>query len=298
MDNSSPALSRGFGLNSSMSFSFQRIAIVGFGLMGGSLAKALKTGPNPPHLLGVSDNPEELDFGMDHGLLDSTSGPTPVSFEDRDLVVYASPPKATLELLGAHADNLGGQTILTDMVSLKAPFLARAEALGLEGRCVGSHPMVGGTGSGIAFARDGLFQEARVWVTPGKAPEETIRKVEALWVGLGAHPTRIGAAPHDEMMAWVSHLPQIISNALALALDEAGYSPEYLGPGGRDMTRLAGSRAEMWRDILDEDQGALLRSISKVEETLSAIRALLATGKLDEVEALMRGTGKWLEKGE
>jgi len=279
-----------------MSFPFRRVALVGFGLMGGSLARALKTLPNPPHLLGLSNDPGELESGIEAGILDLTSGPASVLLEDRDLVVYATPPSVTLELLGEHVPLLGPQTIITDLVSLKAPLLARAREVGVGDRFVGSHPMVGGTGSGFAHSTDGVFQGARVWVTPGGARLEHIGRCEALWEGIGAHPARIDAEAHDEMMAWVSHLPQLTSNALALTLKEAGFGPGDLGPGGEDMTRLAGSGAEMWREILKLGPETLLAGLDAVEGNLARIRALLAAGGLEEVELLMRGTGKWLKE--
>lgn len=278
-----------------MSFPFHRVALVGFGLMGGSLARALKALPDPPHLLGISKDPRELQTGLEAGLLDSIPDPTPGFLSDRDLVVYATPPGVTLELLGTHVPHLGPETIITDVVSLKAPLLARAGELGLGGRYVGSHPMVGGTGSGFDHAGDGLFQEARVWVVQGEAGEELVRRIEAFWEGIGACPHRLDAETHDEMMAWVSHLPQLTSNALALALQDAGFDPWQLGPGGRDMIRLAGSGPEMWRDILEHTPSALLAGLKSVEERLARIRSLLVEGKMDEVEALLRGTGRWME---
>ena len=279
-----------------MSFPFRRVALVGFGLMAGSLARALKALPDPPHLLGFSDDPGELKAGIEAGLLDSVSGPGTLLLEDRDLVVYGTPPGVTLELIGEHVPFLGPQTVLSDLVSLKAPLLARAREVGVEDRFVGSHPMVGGTGSGFSHASDGLFQGARVWVTPGGASPEYVGRIESLWEGIGAHPVRIDAEAHDEMMAWVSHLPQLTSNALAVALKEAGFGPGKLGPGGRDMTRLAGSGAEMWREILKLGPEALLAGLEAVEGELGTIRTLLAAGRVEEVAALMRGTGKWLEE--
>ena len=121
--------------------------------------------------------------------------------------------------------------------------------------------------------------------------------MEAFWEMLGARPRRMEAPAHDRMMAWVSHLPQLTSNALALALMKAGLGPAHLGPGGRDMTRLAGSGAEMWEDLLQEDEAPLLEALGKLEGELAGLRELLAQGKTTEVGKIMTRTASWLKEG-
>jgi prephenate dehydrogenase len=278
-----------------MHIPFRRVALFGFGLMGGSLARALKGLPSAPHLTGYSQDPEELRMGMEAGLLDDAPDPGSPILQDKDLVLYATPPQVTLHLLHEHSELVGDETTLTDVVSLNRPFLQQAREVGLEERCIASHPMAGGTGSGFGHSVDDLFRGARIWLSPGTAAEERVRKVETLWGLLGADPRRIEAQAHDDMMGWVSHLPQITANTLALTLKGAGISPGDLGPGGRDATRLAGSGAGLWREILAHKPETLLTGLEAMGNHLDRLRELLAEGRLDEVEALMQETRAWLE---
>jgi len=276
---------------------FGRVAIVGLGLMGGSLARALKGLPNPPHIRATSRTPEDIQAGMDAGALDGGAEGHEELLRDRDLVVYATPIKATLSLMEEHRPFLHPGTVITDLVSLKEPVLSRVRELGLQDRFVGSHPMVGGTGSGFSHSREGLFGDARVWLVPGAEGDSVILEaIRTFWLALGARPAQLQAEEHDAAMAWVSHLPQLASNALALALRRNGLRHSDLGSGGRDMTRLAGSGPEMWRDLLEAAPEALPHALGTLEKTLSELRESLLEGDLDRVAKSMDETRGWVEE--
>jgi prephenate dehydrogenase len=279
-----------------MTFPFQRVALVGFGLMGGSLARALKALENPPRVSVLSKDSMELEAGMAQGLIGEGSTDDLSLLEEQDLIVYATPPEVTLALLKAHAPHLMGEQTLTDVVSLNAPFLQKALELGLESRAVSSHPMAGGTGSGFSFSQEGLFKGARVWVSQGGAEPRRVQEVEAFWANLGGDPGRLEARVHDEMMAWVSHLPQLISNALAKVLADADIGRELLGPGGKDVTRLAGSDPGMWRDLLREAPGILPEAVAAMKNVLGQMEESLREGKVDDLAELMEETRKWSER--
>ena len=115
---------------------FRRVAIVGLGLMGGSLARALKALPVPPHIRAVSLDPRDIEEGVSAGVVDEAPQAHAGLLEDRDLLVYATPLGATVRLMGEHKPFIGSGTIVTDLVSLKGPVLARARGLGLEARYV------------------------------------------------------------------------------------------------------------------------------------------------------------------
>ncbi len=264
--------------------------------MGGSLARGLKGLPAPPEIHGVDKDPLELRRAMEAGVLDHAAGPEEPLPRGQDLVVYATPIGTALALMERHGSQLEPEALVTDMVSLKLPLQEQARRLGLEDRYVGSHPMVGGTGSGFEFARDTLFSGARVWVVPGEAEESAVERVEAFWTVLGAQPARIPALRHDEEMAWVSHLPQLTSNALALALRERDLMPEVLGTGALDMTRLAGSSPEMWEELLAAAPEGLLEALSSMEGWLSEIRKLLEEGRTRRLGSLMAETRAWRER--
>jgi prephenate dehydrogenase len=132
-----------------------------------------------------------------------------------------------------------------------------------------------------------------VWVVAAPAAAERAARVGSLWSALGARPTLVDAERHDHDMTLMSHLPQLTANLLASVLGDAGISAPDLGPGGRDMTRLAASSPEMWRDILalapPELTGALRALAARAEE----VAALVDEGRTDALEELMRRTCAW-----
>jgi prephenate dehydrogenase len=276
---------------------FRRIGLVGFGLMGGSLARALKALSDPPHVRATAANPRDLEEGLAAGVLDEAVTHIPDLLKDLDLLVYATPLGSTLDLMREFAALLEPQTLVTDLVSLKVPVLERMKDLDLTHRFVGSHPMTGGEGMGFSASRDGLFEGVRVWMVAEGVDRESLGKVEGFWLAVGARPALLDAGKHDEMMAWVSHLPQLVANSLAMALEDAGLTAGEVGPGGRDMIRLARSAPEMWEDLLRAAPKGLSRALETVEKCLCEFRTLLDQGKAEEIAVRMHRTRRWLEEG-
>jgi prephenate dehydrogenase len=264
--------------------------------MGGSLARALKGLPEPPRITALAEDEDDLHGGLEAGVLDDAVKTLGDLLPELDLLVFATPLIPTLELLGALPGDLEDHTLVTDLVSLKLPLAERARELGLSPRFVGSHPMAGGEGTGFSASRDGLFRGVRVWLCTDGASERSATRIHGLWEGLGARPAVLDAARHDAMMAWVSHLPQLLSNSLAMALEDAGLSPQALGTGGRDMTRLAGSSPEMWEDLFRAAPPELLSGLEAVEKELAEIRGLLERREIEEISVRMRRTRRWLEE--
>jgi prephenate dehydrogenase len=274
---------------------FSRVGIIGLGLMGGSLARGLKTLPTPPHIRALSLDPADLEEGLAAGVVDEGMGDPKTFFDGLDLVAYCTPLNAALHLLEDHRHLLDPGTLITDVVSLKAPVLEKARALDLQTAFVGSHPMVGGERRGFPASSEGLFIDAKVWIVAGEAPPESVARVEEFWTSLGAHGVRVAAEEHDAMMVWISHLPQLTANALARALGEQGIRREDLGPGGKAMTRLSGSAPEMWKDLLEHAPKALPAALEAMEGALFEIRSLIRQGRAEEVAELLRRTRDWYE---
>jgi prephenate dehydrogenase len=272
---------------------FRNVGIVGLGLVGGSVARDLKALPDPPFLRALSKDPEDIDRAVQDGVLDEGQDGPEGFFRDLDLLVFATPLGVTLELLERYASALEPATVITDVASLKAPVLGAANAAGLGGRYVGSHPMAGGEKSGYGASRSGIFQDARVWLVADEAPEDIRARVEGFWTALGAKATWTDAVEHDVRMAWVSHLPQFVSNALAMALEGNGVARGDLGPGGMDMTRLAGSQPEMWVDLVAHGSDGLSQALESMEGALGRIRALVSEGRLEEVKGVMDRNRAW-----
>jgi prephenate dehydrogenase len=192
---------------------------------------------------------------------------------DADAVVLAVPVLAAPALLRRLAPRLGAVPLVTDVGSTKRSIVAAAEAAGLGARFVGSHPLAGDHRSGWGASRAGLFAGARVYLTPGpSSAPEALAACRALWTALGALPEVTDAEAHDRLLAWSSHLPQAVSSALALALARAGVPREALGPGGRDVTRLAGSSPGLWAQVAADNADALLPALDGMEAALRELR--------------------------
>lgn len=270
-----------------------RIGIVGLGLMGGSLARALKALPESPIIRAYSLHEQDLRTARAAGAVDESSNDAAEVAADVDLVVYATPLEATLGLLSAHEEVWRDDAVITDVVSLKEPLLQRMRRLGAAERYVGGHPMSGGVGSGFGASRRGLFQDVLVWLVRGDAERRAARLVTGMWEAVGARPAWTEADAHDRKMAWVSHLPQLVANALARALSEEGFGPEDLGPGGRGMTRLAGSSPLMWRDLLASTAPELAPALRAVGREITELARWLSDGDVESVADLMARTRHW-----
>lgn len=272
-----------------------RVTIVGLGVIGGSLARALRSDPEGPWVVGTARDPGDVARAEAAGALDEVVHDAARAVEESDLVVYATPLQATLALLEAHRDRWADDAVVTDVVGLKMPVMDHVSRLGLSARFVGGHPVAGTEGQGFDGGRDGLFQDARVWLVPGGAAQDRVARVEALWRMVGARPLRTDAATHDHAMVWCSQTPQLLANALAGALDVAEFTPAALGPGGRDMVRLAGSPPALWGELLAHSGPAAAGAVRSVARGLDALAHLLEAGDIDGVVRFMDRTRTWKE---
>lgn len=273
----------------------RRVGIVGLGLMGGSLARALKEGAEAPWIGASSLEAGELARAVDAGVVDRAFPDAAGVAGAGDIVVYAAPVDATLELLEAHRDVWDPDAVVTDVVSVKGPLLRRVRELGRAARFVGGHPMAGSESAGYGASRADLFRDARVHLIRGDADQDAARVVVALWRRVGGRPAWIGAAEHDRRMTRLSHLPQLLSSALATLLGREGYGPGDPGPGGRDMTRLAASAPHLWSGLLDalatEDSDAL----ASLSDELEAVRSLLEADDREGLERYLARARRWKE---
>lgn len=273
------------------------VGIVGLGLMGGSVARGLKQGSAPPRIHASSLESADLEAGLEDGTVDQAFTEADEVIREADVVIYATPLDATLALLDEHRDLIPSGAVVTDVVSLKAPVARKAREVGLGDRWVGGHPMAGSERSGFGAARADLFEGAPVFLVRGAARHDAVETVEALWTGLGAEIRWMEPEEHDRLMIWASHLPQLVSNALAASLARAGVTPDDLGPGGRDMTRLSASAPELWKGLLEAGGERETEALSAVIEELESLADLLATGGTEQIEAYMEATRRWRKGG-
>lgn len=271
------------------------VGIVGLGLMGGSLARSLKDGADEPWIVASSLDREALERALEEGVVDRAAGDAGEVANEAELVVYATPLDATLELLEAHRDRWKPGAILTDVVSLKEPVARKIRDVGAGARWIGAHPMAGSEESGFGASRADLYRDARVYLVREEGGDDEARAVEALWERTGARTVWVEADEHDRRMVWASHLPQLLANALAAALGRSGVEPVDLGPGGRDMTRLAESSPELWRGLLEAGGDRESESLRAAVRELERLQEWLAGGEVDRVVEYMERTRRWRE---
>jgi prephenate dehydrogenase len=255
---------------------FQTVAIVGFGLVGASIAKA--TIRRWPSTKIVS-----IDVGDD---LARARG--------ADLVVLAAPVLASIARLAELADYVTPDTIVTDVSSTKRLIVAAADALPAI-TFVGGHPMAGGARGGVAHARADLF-DGRPWIlTPGNHHTAASARLEEFVAGLGGVPHVMTPELHDRFVGAVSHLPQMTASALMHVVGklagDAGL--EIAGAGLHDSTRLAGSPPDIWRDIAATNQDVLRDALDALIRTLTEMRDSLDSG--DAIEAVFVSACRWRE---
>jgi prephenate dehydrogenase len=187
--------------------------------------------------------------------------------------------------------------LITDVGSTKQNIVAAAEKLGLAPRFVGSHPFAGDHRSGWSASRKEMFKNQIVYLCPNaKTDTSTIGLAESFWTLLGATTVHMDAAAHDELLAWTSHLPHIVSTALAMTLAHKDIWRDQLGSGGRDVTRLAGGSVEMWTAILLENASAIDEALAGVERELAQFRQALRTGEPQRLSDLFDQARNWSNK--
>lgn len=267
----------------------RQITIIGTGLIGGSLGLAIKKHGFLGRVVGC-DRAPVLKRAQEQGAIDAGETNPSDAVRNSQVVVLASPVGAIIELIGLLGPALPAKTLLTDVGSTKALVLAKAkEVFGstVKKRFLAGHPMAGKEQSGVEFADADLFQGAAWFLCPSP-DQEIYAGLSGEFLDLvkmaGARTVSMEAVEHDKFCAWISHLPQMISTALAAALvDEYGEDAPLLEAGGRalrEMTRVSGSPYSMWRDIALTNKSNLQEALLKLEQRLAHIRENLDTREL------------------
>jgi prephenate dehydrogenase len=267
------------------------VAVAGLGLIGGSLARDLAA--RGVRVLGCDPDAGALDAAVAEGVV-SALGAGLEGVEDADALVLAVHVHAAPALLQAVAPRLGRVRLVTDAGSTKAGIVAAAARLGLGAKFVGAHPLAGDHRSGWPASRLGLFAGAALYLTPSaESGAEAVALARELWTRVGARMVEMDAEEHDRLLAWVSHLPQVVSSALAAVLAGRGITRGDLGRGGRDITRLAGSSPEMWRDILAANAASVTGAIAEMERQLASARAAIGSGDAEAIRAWLAESNQW-----
>jgi prephenate dehydrogenase len=255
------------------------LAVVGLGAIGGSVAwQARRSGVS--RVVGFSPELAEGVAALDAGAVTDIADSPSAAVRGAELVVLATPPHITLQLIGRLGPHLEPGAILSDVASVKGPIVERAIAAGLAQRFAGAHPLAGTHGSGFGFARPDLLSGCVVYVcATGPGGDQPARAVSGFWHDtMGASPVPIDAAAHDRQLAWTSHLPQAVASALASALAGLALDACSFGSGARDTMRLAASNPELWLDIFQQNREAVLAALDGAGSSLARLRGLVAEG--------------------
>lgn len=269
--------------------SIRQITIIGTGLIGGSLGLALKKHHFPGRIIGCDTAPV-LERATDKGAINQGHTNPTDSVHGSDVIVLAAPVAAIIGLTELLGPALSAETLLTDVGSTKARIVASASKVfgpAAASRFLAGHPMAGKEQAGVESADPDLFQGAAWFFTP--LPGQDIYKglsgefIE--WIEkIGARIATFDADAHDQLCAWISHLPQMVSTALAASLvDQFGEDAPLLEAGGRalrEMTRISSSPYSMWRDITITNKQNIADALQKLEQRLAHIRENLDSREL------------------
>lgn len=259
----------------------KKLVIFGVGLIGGSVALALKKVGSDTHIVGVGRNQEALDTALELKVIDSACSNISNAVADADVILIATPVAQTPTILAAIKPHLNPNTVITDAGSTKSDVLAYAQdVLGAKSsQFIGGHPIAGAEKSGVTAAMADLYVNKNVVLTPAaNTSAAAVVAARALWETCGAKVSEMTAENHDSIFASVSHLPHLLAFAL---VDDIASRPNaaqlfsFAASGFRDFTRIAGSHPEMWRDISLANKQALLKELDAYEAELATIRTLL-----------------------
>lgn len=266
------------------------IAIVGLGLIGGSIARGLRAAGYAGHLSGAVAGPADAERALELGLVDACHDEIEPAVSQAGLVIVATPPCAIDEVLTQVARACPPDAIITDTGSSKTSVIAAAErCLGSDQRArfVPGHPIAGTENSGLDAGFAGLFDARRVILTPEATTDAAaVVCVETMWTALGAQIVRMAPAHHDEVLAATSHLPHVLAYTLVDTLAGLAERTEvfaYAAGGFADFTRIASSDAMLWRDIVKANRAPVLQMLDAFAAHLADVRTAIADGDDDRV---------------
>ncbi len=264
----------------------ERVAIIGVGLIGGSLGLRWRRSGTVARVVGFGRDEDRLRRAEEVGAIHHGSTDLREALEGADLVVLAAPIQTCIALAPRVVSLAAPGCIITDVGSTKREITA-AMCSALEAAhppetwFLGGHPMAGSERSGVEAADPYLFEQA-VWALcpTEQTPDSVVDRVSALVRSTGAHPVLMDCAMHDRRVAAVSHVPQLVAVALAEATGRAAIADAELlalaGGGFRDTTRIASSPAEMWLDVLETNRDEVVRGVERIELVLAALKQAVA----------------------
>jgi prephenate dehydrogenase len=276
-------------------FPYQKVTIIGPGLIGGSLGMAILSRRLAKEVVGVGRNPKSLAVAESAGAVTSTSTDLATGVAEADLIVICTPVDSIVDQVLAvvsHIANSSKPVLITDAGSTKAEIVSRLDqhqaisTWPANVRFIGSHPIAGNEKRGAEHGSPDLFEGRVAVVTPTEATAANdLEQIKQFWLALGATVVSLSAVEHDIAMASVSHLPHLLASAIASQTPERYVSLS--GTGWQDTTRIAAGDAALWRQILLANRTNVLASLDRFEQQLAEFRAALEAGEPKRLEQLL-----------
>jgi len=257
------------------SYLFKRVAIIGVGLMGGSLGMAIRKLSIAREVIGISHRQSSLVEAMKNKAIDVAMTDLPKGVRNADLVVLATPIDSIIKLLININPHLKRGCIVTDVGSAKVDVVEAAQnTLSQSNFFVGSHPLTGSEKKGVQYASAEIFEGARCIITPTDATHQVAReKVKQLWTKLGSNVFVMLPKEHDEILAHTSHLPHLLACGLIESLPEK--SLNFASGGLKDSTRIASASSQMWNAIFMANSKNVLNSLDEYIKRLAFLRKVI-----------------------
>ena len=269
-----------------------RVTIVGLGLMGGSMALALRD--KCRSLVGIDSDRDALYYALKHHIVDETSTSLKEKLANTDILILATPVCTVLSLLGELPTNNSGPIMVMDLGSTKSDIVHAMDELPERIDAVGGHPICGKEKSSINNADPNIFKETAFALCPSFRTTARARALaEKIVSAIGGRPMWIDAELHDRWTAFTSHFPYLLSNTLAFSIREESFP--FAGPGLRSTTRLAGTPVDMMVDILISNRENIVNAMEKFKESFSELEVILESGDATELMDFMhRGRQNYL----
>jgi prephenate dehydrogenase len=267
---------------------FEAIAIVGVGLIGGSIAAALKKQEHCPWIIGVGRNADKLQPALSRGLLDEIQTDVASAAAEADLIVVCTPVDRITEGVRAAAQSCAPGALITDAGSVKGDICRELQGtLPDEVAFIGSHPLAGSEKSGFEHADPELFAGRVCVITPvADSPRPAVARVTRFWQSLGMTVIRKSPADHDRLLAITSHVPHLVAVALAMLLDEN--TQPFAASGFRDTTRIAASDPELWTAIVRANTDAVIAGLDRFRSGLQELRDAIAAADWPRLQNLLQ----------
>lgn len=276
-------------------FAARRIAIIGLGLIGGSLARALRRHADVGELVGCVETEADATIARELGLVDRVTTSVADAARAADIVVLAVGVDAMDAVCAQLQGALPAQGLITDVGSTKASVIAAAHArldAQAMARFVPGHPIAGTEHSGLHASVDGLFAGRRAIITPTQATQpDAVARIKQLWQAVGACVTTMTPSQHDQVLAATSHLPHLLAFSLVDTLAQMNQHDEifaYAAGGFADFTRIASSSPRMWTQIMRANREAVIDALDRHMHTLQTLRVALQADDCDTLEHSFR----------